>query len=48
MKIEMEPIGYVRNDVKDRKDVAWGEDTSSIVLDASVPEWVDRLMEHYF
>lgn len=79
MKIEMEPIGYVRNEVKDRKDVSWGEDTSSIVLnaeyisglkgldaidgtpildikpyypvydkkDAVVPEWVDRLMEHY-
>ncbi|RKM55750.1 tRNA (N6-threonylcarbamoyladenosine(37)-N6)-methyltransferase TrmO [Butyrivibrio sp. X503] len=119
MKIEMKSIGYVRNEVKDRKDVSWGEDTSSIVLekqyysglkgledfshviilyhldkakfekdkhlqrrpqnredklvvkgldavdgtpvldikpyypvydkkDASVPEWVDRLMEHYF
>ena len=34
MQIEMEPIGYVRNEVKDRKDVSWGEDTSSIVLNA--------------
>ena len=34
MKIEMESIGYVRNEVKDRKDVSWGEDTSSIVLDS--------------
>ena len=25
MKIEMEPIGYVRNEVKDRKDVSWGK-----------------------
>lgn len=33
MKIEMEPIGYVRNKVRDRKDVSWGEDTSSIILD---------------
>ena len=33
MQIVMEPIGYVRNEVKDRKDVAWGEDTSTIVLD---------------
>ena len=33
MRIEMEPIGYVRNEVKDRKDTAWGEDTSSISLD---------------
>ena len=33
MKIEMEPIGYVSNKVKDRKDVSWGEDTSSIILD---------------
>ena len=35
MKIEMEPIGFVRNEVKDRKN-------------ASVPEWVDCLMAHYF
>jgi tRNA (Thr-GGU) A37 N-methylase len=70
MKIEMEPIGYVRNEVKDRKDVSWGEDKLVVkgldaidgtpVLDikpyypvydkkdAAVPEWVDRLMEHYF
>ena len=33
MIIEMEPIGYVRNEVKDRKDVSWGEDASSIILD---------------
>ena len=33
MKIEMEPIGYVRNEVRDRKDVSWGEDVSSIILD---------------
>lgn len=32
MKIEMEAIGFVENDVKDKKDVSWGEDTSSIVL----------------
>ena len=32
MKIEMEAIGYVTNEVKDKKDVAWGKDTSSIVL----------------
>ena len=29
----MEPIGFVRNEVKDRKDVSWGEDTSAIVLE---------------
>lgn len=34
MKIEIEPIGYVRNEVNERKDVAWGEDTSSIVLES--------------
>ena len=32
MKIEMEAIAYVANEVKDKKDVAWGKDTSSIVL----------------
>ena len=32
MKIEIEAIGYVTNEVKDKKDVAWGKDTSSIVL----------------
>ena len=32
MKIEMEAIGFVKNDVKDKKDMSWGEDTSSIVL----------------
>ena len=35
MKIIMEPIGYVRNEVTERKDVAWGEDTSTIVLEES-------------
>ena len=34
MKIEMEPLGYVRNHVKDKKDASWGEDISSIVLEA--------------
>ena len=32
MQIVMEPIGYVENEVKNRKDVAWGEDSSTIVL----------------
>ena len=35
MQIVMEPIGYVRNEVTERKDVAWGEDTSTIVLEES-------------
>lgn len=34
MEIMMQAIGFVRNDVKERKDTAWGEDTSSIRLDA--------------
>ena len=29
----MTPIGKVQNDVVNRKDVSWGEDTSSIVLE---------------
>ena len=33
MGIELQPIGFVRNEVKDRKDVSWGEDTSAIVLE---------------
>ena len=32
-KITMEPIGRVKNHVADRKDVSWGEDISSVVLD---------------
>ena len=33
MQIVMEPIGYVQNEVKDKKDGAWGDDNSSIVLE---------------
>ena len=33
MGIELQPIGFVRNEIKDRKDVSWGEDTSAIVLE---------------
>lgn len=33
--IEMRPIGFVRNDVKDKKDHSWGEELSTIVLDES-------------
>ena len=32
-EILMTPIGKVQNDVVNRKDVSWGEDTSSIVLE---------------
>ena len=32
-EIVMTPIGKVQNDVLNRKDVSWGEDTSSIVLE---------------
>ena len=31
-EIIMNPIGYVRNAVQSRKDVSWGEDVSTIVL----------------
>lgn len=30
--IVMNPIGYVKNNVENRKDVSWGEDVSSIML----------------
>ncbi len=33
MEIVMTPIGVVRNEVEERKDVSWGDDISSIVLD---------------
>lgn len=57
--IMMQPIGYVKNRIENKKDVSWGEDVSTILLgeeyypvydkkDAYVPEWVTRLMEHYF
>ena len=32
--IIMKPIGYVKNNVQDRKDVSWGEDISIIELEA--------------
>ena len=34
-EIIMAPIGYVSNDVVVKKDAAWGEDVSRIVLDQS-------------
>lgn len=30
--IIMNPIGYVKNDIQNKKDVAWGEDVSEILL----------------
>ena len=32
--ITMEPIGRVKNNVANRKDALWGEDISSVILDA--------------
>ncbi|MCR5055229.1 MAG: tRNA (N6-threonylcarbamoyladenosine(37)-N6)-methyltransferase TrmO [Lachnospiraceae bacterium] len=32
MDIVMQPIGYVKNEVTQRKDTSWGEDTSTLVL----------------
>ena len=32
MQINMEPIGFVSNDVQGKKDVSWGEDVSTIRL----------------
>ena len=31
-KIVMRPIGYVKNDVENKKDVSWGDDASVIEL----------------
>ena len=28
----MQPIGYVKNSIEERKDVSWGEDVSAIML----------------
>ena len=33
MEITMSPIGYVENNVQAKKDIAWGEDVSKIVLE---------------
>lgn len=33
MEIVMNPIGYVRNTVTNKKDISWGEDSSTIVLE---------------
>ena len=43
MQIVMEPIGYVKNEVKDRKDVAWGDDASTIVLDEQYVSGIEGL-----
>lgn len=32
-EIIMKPIGYVENDVKNKKDVSWGDDVSRILLE---------------
>ena len=32
MKMNMEPIGFVNNDVQGKKDTSWGEDISTIRL----------------
>ncbi len=32
-EIEMKPIGYVNNDVQEKKDVSWGEDISYVLLE---------------
>jgi len=33
VEIEMKPIGYVHNDVANKKDVSWGQDVSVIELE---------------
>ena len=33
MEIVMNPIGYIRNNVTSKKDISWGEDYSTIVLE---------------
>lgn len=32
-EITMKPIGYVKNDVQEKKDISWGEDVSNIILE---------------
>ena len=33
MKLEMEPVGRVKNQIADRKDTSWGNDISTIMLE---------------
>lgn len=40
MEITMSPIGYVENNVQAKKDIAWGEDVSKIVLEKEY--WIIR------
>lgn len=44
--IQMHPIGYVRNDVKEPKHDGWDEVESEIVLDAVAPEALDGIEEY--
>ncbi len=32
-EISMKPIGYVKNEVQEKKDVSWGDDISDILLE---------------
>lgn len=43
--IAMEPIGYVKNNVENRKDISWGEDISSIMLNEEYYGGLDGLEE---
>lgn len=42
----MRPIGYVRNAVREKKDVAWGEDVSEIEL-CEAYAWGLTGLEHF-
>lgn len=43
MEIIMKPIGVVRNEVTDRKDVSWGNDISAIILDRQFASGLEGL-----
>ena len=43
MEIIMKPIGVVRNEVANRKDVSWGNEVSSIVLEEQYASGLEGL-----
>ena len=45
MEIKMTPIGFVRNEVKDKKDTSWGADTSVLELEPQYAKGIKGLSD---
>ena len=45
-EITMKPIGYVKNDVQEKKDISWGENVSNIMLEEEYHNGLKGLEEY--